>query len=164
MNNREIIQPFLEGLVPEIAKSQAEKGLTASGTSVRLLEVLMVNDNLGQLIDGSGSFYFQMHGRGPTGSATKGDKTLQEIIYDWLEFKKYGLTWDTDKERTSLSYAISHKIHAKGYSHDAPYTYKKNADSKVLTDVITQSRVDALANVFAEEQMILISSDILTLK
>lgn len=164
--DREVIEQFLKGLIPEIQASQEEKGLTASGASGRLLEVVMLSDSIGQLVDGSGSFVFQQYGRGATTSKTKGKKTLQQIIYDWLEFKKYGLNWSAttgeglrgvteDKKRISLSYAISKKIHKKG-----TYTKIENRNTNVLSDIINDSRLRPLIEVFAERNAAAVSSDI----
>ncbi len=162
MNQRDIIKEFLDGLIPDIQKSQTEKGKRASGASAASLRTIMQSDKLGQLIDGSGSFYFQVHGRRATSSsATKGKQTLKDIIYDWLQFKKYGLTWDTDKERKTLAFLISRKIHQKGYSGKAPYDYQEGYDSKLLSDIITEARLNTLTSKLADKFIVEYSSDII---
>jgi hypothetical protein len=39
---------------------------------------------------------------------------LEADIYKWLKYKKYGLQWETDKERQLLAGRIARKIERKG--------------------------------------------------
>ena len=60
---------------------------------------------------------------------------LFEAIYDWLQYKKYGIEYSDDKERKSIAYAITTKIAKEG-------SYKfRNVDkrTKVITKAINEN-------------------------
>lgn len=46
-------------------------------------------------------------GRGATKNKTGG---LYDAIYEWLSLKKYGISWENDKERKGIAFAITRKI------------------------------------------------------
>ena len=53
---------------------------------------------------------------------------LKESIYNWLQYRKYGLDWQTESQRKSLAFVITRKIAREG-------TYKfrnKSAQTNVV--------------------------------
>ena len=76
-------------------------------------------------------------GRGKTVSKTGG---LWQAIYDWLQYKKYGLTWTTDNERKSIAHAIVTNISKRG-------SYKFRNKSK-QTDIFESAIQSTLPTLF----------------
>lgn len=132
-----MIFDFVESLRPDIVKNQMDTGLRASGESALSLETRTVGESVIQLVDGSGAFKFQdAPGRGPSRGSATSDIPLWKRIYNWLAFRKYNLTYQDDKGRVRLSFAISNKIHRKGtYIH---ITGKKTG---VVSDLLTDNRM-----------------------
>lgn len=110
----DICKMFLESKREEIIRLQQERGVKASGLSAASL-VVSETERGAVLIDGAGYFEFQDFGRGA------GKPSPVQKIYDWLQYKKYGLTYENDKQRLSLAFAIS-RNHAKQGSR----FFKKN--------------------------------------
>lgn len=154
---RQLLLGFFDDLRQAIIKKQAEKGIRASGKSAEALRVdFDPATKTASLIDGSGYFRFEEYGRRPTGTgASAGTPTLQQAIYDWLEFRKYGLSYANDKERTSLSWAISKKIHAEG-----TLTYRLQQPTGVITEVINNEMLKPLVEALNREYAIAIKSDV----
>lgn len=152
-----ILQDYLDQMKQDIIALQSSLGLKASGKSANSLEV-NVSEKRGQLIDKSGSFEFQEYGRGLTKSTTSGTPTLREEIYDWLQYKKYGISYANDEERVSLSYAISKSIHSKG-----TYTFRMNKQTGVLSKVITEQSINSLKQALGEQYKGLVGTDIIRL-
>lgn len=148
----QLIREFLDTLRKEIIAAQKNKGLTASGKSAELLAV-EATDGYGELIDGSGSFVYQEYGRG----AGKQPPFLPVgVIYEWLKYSKYGLTYQDDKERKSLAFAISRKIAKQG-----TFTHRQKKQTGVLTDILTKERIDSFAKVFGDKYTTKALSDVL---
>jgi hypothetical protein len=141
----DIIKSFLESIREDLARSQDEKGLKASGKSMANTYVFMKSSKVGQIIDGLDVFKYQeTPGRGPTKNT--GDGKLVDIIYEWLQYKKYGLAWNTEKQRKSLAWAITNKIHKKG-----TYIHIKSKRTNVVTDAINNESIDAVGEEFADK-------------
>lgn len=145
----QIIAEFLEAIREDVIKAQADKGLLASGKSAESLRVES-GTGRGWLIDGSGSFEYQERGRGA------GKQPPIARIYEWLEFKKYGLAWATEAERKSLAFRIAKKIAARG-----TLTHIRKQPTGVLTDVITRAKIDALKKTLGEKYAPIVTSDII---
>ena len=128
--NRKAIENFLKRIREEVIRSQESKGIKASGRSAGLLRVES-NQLGGQLIDGSGTFYFQEYGR------KAGKAPPLSAIYAWLEYKKYGLTYSNFRERMSLAYRIRRKIAMVGTE-----PARTKTPTKVLTDVIKKEEIE----------------------
>ena len=155
MTTKEILQQFGEKIVEGIRKKQAEKGLTASGKSASGL-VSVSDETRLQVIDTTGSFEYQEFGRGATRPDAKtGSPTLRELIYDWLQFQKYNLHYKDDKERVSLSYAISSNIHKMG-----TYTKRSGTQTGVLSEVINSDLRDELMQTFKDHELVRIRTEI----
>lgn len=151
--DKEIIDQWFEETMKGVIESQTEKGLRASGESAKKLRVGFeeVGEFIarGQLIDGSGSFGVQEYGR----KGGKVPKRFAHIIYDWLAYKKYGITYKNTRERRAIAYQIAKKIALKG-----TYTHINNQQTNVLYDNINQTRVNSISETFAKKY----SSDLLT--
>ena len=60
---------------------------------------------------------------------------LDKAIYDWLAYKKYGLAWETEKQRKRLATSISDRIQALG-----SYKYRNaNAQTTTIADALGKS-------------------------
>lgn len=118
-----ILKEFIAERLADIIQTQKSLGLKASGESAASLEVEakeIVGGEIvrAELIDGSGSFYFQEKGRGPYTGGPKIVGGLWGRIYTWLRYKKYGLNWTDKKARIALAWAITKKIQKYGtYTH-----------------------------------------------
>lgn len=147
-----LLENFLRKKSKEIVSAQQAKGLRASGKSADELSVNITVDT-GQLIDGSGSFYFQEKGRGL-------GKVPYSKIYDWLQWKKYSLNWENDKDRNSLAFLIWRKISKYGTK-----THIDGAVTGAVTGVISEPLNDSDLREFisqlSEKKSIEIKSDII---
>lgn len=144
----DLLEKLLIDTANEIVAIQQAKGLKASGRSAEELNVNM-NEGVGQIVDPTGSFEYQERGRGPGGINVK-------AIYDWLQWKKYGINWDSEKERKQIAFAIANKIRKLG---------TKTHIDKVVTGVISQpindNTIQAFISTLAERKSIEIKSDII---
>jgi hypothetical protein len=131
---------FVDDLIPDIAASQQAKGLKASGASARSLRVENSGDKTVRLIDGSGSFRFQdSPGRGPTTRGASNIPLWKRIYDNWLPYKKHGFSYNSDKERKSLAFAIATVIHKKGN-----FIHRTNQQTNVVSEVVNSSRTALL--------------------
>ncbi|HON64357.1 MAG TPA: hypothetical protein PK840_05690 [Bacilli bacterium] len=126
-----------EEIVSVIQEKQKSKKLIASGESAKSLRTVVFNVQGGELIrgqvqDGSRSFEYQERGRGP-------GKVPFGRIYAWLEWRKYGLDFSTEKEKKSLAWKIVNKIKSEG-----TYTNIKGIRTGVLSEVVTKENLDSL--------------------
>lgn len=137
-----MVTDFLELKIQEIISNIDSTGQTASGDTARSIEVVKVGSNEWLLV-GRAFIDSLERGRGPTGSGSgSGQSTLQEKIYDWLPFAdKYGITYDDDGERVSLSWAISKKIHKEGTK-----LYKEGKATGVLENVLNSKNFAIFVN------------------
>lgn len=96
----------------------------------------------------------QDKGRGPNVRNSGG---LYLAIFDWLQYKKYGLKWSSPEERQNLAFAITRKIAKSGSfkfrNKGAQTDIYRNAVNKTFPalkeSIITASKVQAL-NLFKE--------------
>jgi len=156
-SDKDILLQFIAKLREELIANQKAKGIYASGASASELRA-EVNDievgTAGQLIDGAGYFQQQEFGRGPS-KKSGGGQTLQERIYDWLEFKKYSINYKDDAQRKSISYAIATKIHREG-----TLTHRLGKQTGVLSEVLTADKIDFLKTLIASKYAAQVSSDV----
>ena len=151
--DQEIAEQFLNNIRADIITRHISLGQKASGETISRLRT--VPTSLGGILFGPEHIFALERGRGPTRGGGSG-KTLQQRIFDWLAFGKYGLTFGNTKERTSLSWAISKKIHKKGTD-----LFIRGGGSGLLTDIVTSQRLDALTGAFAENKATQFKSEIL---
>ena len=130
LDNKDIFKEFDKKLKEAIRKNYDSSGVKASGEAGRSLNSEIQPSNY--KLFGVGYWGAIDKGRGPNKSNTGG---LRKGIYDWLQYKKYGLNWSNEKERTSLSFAISRSIAKKG-----SYKFRKtDKRTKILIDSIKDS-------------------------
>lgn len=139
--SKEIIKQFLDILQKDIIDRHIAIGQIASGETASRLH--------NEAFEGRGVMFGPLYisslvtGRGATRGGGSGTETLQQRIYNWLRFKKYGISYQDDKERTSISWAISKVIHKRG-----TLLHRENRDTRLIRDILTQSRLQAFAKVF----------------
>lgn len=150
-NNFYIVE-FLRTVRDGLEKSQKAKGLRASGASIASVRVVTPSDNVGQIIDPLDVFKYQdTPGRAKTTGG--GDGSLKRIIYDWLLYKKYGFNWTTDKQRKTMAYFITRKIHAKG-----TYIHITKKITNLLPDAINKQKLSELSQILAKKYGTIIGS------
>lgn len=148
LEDYQLIAQFINESRLSLVESQSSKGLRASGKSANSLQVT-IGENFGQLIDTTGSFYYQEFGR------KAGKYPPFKVIYDWVALKKYGIQYNTEKKHLSITYAIMHNMKLKG-----TYT-AQHGQTNVLTDVINRERINALKGAFAKKYSSQIKSDVI---
>ena len=155
MTDQELAEQFLNNIRADIITRHISLGQKASGETISKLRV--TSTVLGGILFGPGHITALDRGRGPTraGAGGGGGQTLQQRIFIWLGFGKYGLTFADDKKRTSLSWAISTKIHKEGNE------IFKQGGSGLLTNIVTSQRLDAFTGAFADNKVIQFKTEIL---
>lgn len=152
--DQEIAEQFLNNIRADIITKHISLGQKASGETISRLRT--VATSLGGILFGPQHIFALDRGRGPTrGGGGGGGQTLQQRIFDWLQFGKYGLTFSDTKERTSLSWAISKKIHKKGTQLFG------TGGSGLLADIVTSQRLDALTGAFADNKATQFKTEVL---
>ena len=130
MASKKAFQVFDKRLQSEIRTGLRASGVVASGKSSRELRSEIGNTKYKLF----GVDYYQEidKGRGPNRTNSGG---LRAGIYEWLQYKKYGFNWKDDKERASLSFAISRSIAKKGsFKHR-----NKGRQTKIFNTAIEKS-------------------------
>lgn len=154
MTDQEIAEQFLNSIRNEIIDRHINLGQQASGETISRLKVTATA--VGGVLTGPLHIGALDRGRGPTrGGGGGGGQTLQQRIFDWLQFAKFGISFSDNKERTSISFAIATKIHKEGNE------IFKQGGSGLLTNLVTAQRLDALTGAFARNKAILFRSEIL---
>ena len=144
----ELLEDLLLKASEEIRTLQASKGLLASGKSAKELNVHM-ESSLGQIVDPAGSFEYQERGRGP-------GRVNYKAIYDWLQWKKYGMNWNSERERKSLAFLIARKIAKFGTS-----THIKGQATGVISEPINAIALQEFITTLTNKKAIEITSDML---
>ena len=152
--DQEIAEQFLDSVRSDIIANHIRLGQKATGSTIESLKITA--NPLGGSLVGAQHIFALDRGRGPTrGGGSGGGQTLQQRIFDWLSFSKYGLTYADTKERTSLSWAIATIIHKRG-----THIFRQGG-SGLLADIVTAKRLDALTGAFARNKRIQFTSEIL---
>lgn len=86
----------------DIKRNIDRKDVSASGNLSRSLRILS-RRNSAKLFAASYYDYVE-YGVGPTGNFK-----AYPFVYEWLQYQKYGLRWQTESERRSLAYLITRK-------------------------------------------------------
>lgn len=144
----ELLEDLLLKSAEEIRTLQISKGLYASGKSAAELDVNIVN-TIGQIVDPAGSLEYQERGRGPGGVNYK-------AIYDWLQWKKYGMNWESERERKTLAFLIARKIARYGTS-----THIKGSPTGVISEPINAIALQEFITTLTNKKAIEITSDML---
>lgn len=153
LTNKEIFQRFDKRLKEAIRKNYNQSGVKASGQAGRdLFETI---GDTKYILTGVGYWGAIDKGRSPNRSNSGG---LRQAIYEWLSFKKYGFNWKSERERTSLSFAISRSIAKKG-SYKFRNTGKRTT---IIADAIKESMpiLSKLVLDSQREQVIINTKDI----
>ncbi len=153
LTDEQIAEQFLESVKSDIVANHIRLGQRASGSTIESLKVR--TNPVGGVLVGAEHIFALDSGRGPTRGGRGEGQTLQQRVFDWLAFSKYGLTYADNKERTSLSWAIATVIHKRGNQ------IFRQGGSGLLTDLVTASRLDALTGAFARNKRTQFTSEIL---
>lgn len=157
-----ILSQFLEQLASEM-KAKLPK---ATGKTAEQIEVNVVETGDGLLtkihgeLTGPSYIYNLEYGRGPTKNTTASSPTLQQAILAWIQSKGFNFplapkySWSKKiKDAQALSWAIAIKIHKEGMKAPAP---------GIITDVITDSRVESFTEIFSSRASRILLSQIIT--
>lgn len=126
--SKEVFEKIDKLLKDNIRKGLKDDGINASGNLSKSLRS-EISEQL-YILYAANYAQFADIGRGKTRQRTG---NAFQAIYDWLQYKKYGLTWSNNKERTSLAIAIMRK-HAKdgSYKFRNPTKQTKVFESAVI--------------------------------
>jgi hypothetical protein len=141
LEERVLLKEFIEKRAEIIIATQSSKGIRASGASADMLRENL-EDNIVQLIDGSGYFEFQEFGR-RAGKAPPFQK-----LYEWLAFQKYGKSWTNDKQRRGIAWALQRKIRDKG-----THTHITGRPTGVLTESLNEQALRELMNALTKAKV-----------
>ena len=148
--NKDIFIEFDKRLKAALTENYNNSGVRASGNAINSLAE-EVNENT-YILKGAGYWGAIDKGRGPNRTNTGG---LRQGIYEWLKYKKYGFNWSTEKQRKSMSFAISKSIAKKG-----SYKFKKpDKRTKIIIDSIKES-LPILNKLIVEKETITFTVDI----
>lgn len=153
VTDKEIAEQFLGSVKSEIVMRHLRLGQKATGQTIESLRVRATD--VGGVLVGAAHIFALDRGRGPTRGGSGSGKSLQQRIYDWLGFSKYGLSYTDDKERISLSWAISKVIHKRGTQ------IFRQGGSGLLANLVTAARLKALTGAFGEKKRLQFTSEIL---
>ena len=115
-NDAQILREFLTRYTDRVKKDQKAKGIYASGESAKSLREKVERGegtDIRGVVTGRGYFAQQERGRGPTGNSSPSRPNLRQRIFEWLKVKSWS-RGKSERERESLSYAITRKIHKRG--------------------------------------------------
>lgn len=139
---REAILQFLLQIEKEIIQNTIQAGQVATGKTIQSFEVA-VTDERGVLLAAPYVMVLE-DGRGPTRRSGKGPgTTLQQKIEEWMKAK--GIV-PKDISQSSLAYIIARKIHNEGTR-----LYRRGGKSGVISNVITEQRIDSFMVVYADK-------------
>jgi hypothetical protein len=148
---REILEQFVNGIVPELKK--------ASGSSFGATIESDVTDS-GFDIYGSPFISVLIDGRRPTSSSPKTTGiSLRQRILIWIEQKSITARPNSNGKNItseSLSWAITKSIHKKG-----TLLFRRGGGNNIFDTIITNDRLDALTNVLGDNYALEVESTVL---
>lgn len=148
LTDREILSQFLETIRTDVIFNAHTQKRTASGNAERSLRIES-DDTRGELIDGSGYIQWGWEdGRGPGGMPPV------SRIEQWIRDKGISITGNISIH--SLAFLIARKIKERG-----TVLYQLGGQSGVLSNAITQGRVDNLKETFGTQYLSEVTSEIL---
>ena len=147
--DKNLVIHFLEDVRDAIKELQVSKGIKASGKSAEMLAIREDGKTF-QLIDVAG--YFEQQERGK-----KKGVTPVQVIYEWLGLKKYGIQYETNKERERIAYAIvaNHKKYGS-------FIYRSKRVTGVLSEAINNEMIDRFIDNFFDSKATEILSDVVS--
>ena len=107
--SKQIFQSIDKKLKADIRKGFQEKNINASGNASRSLRSEITDKKY--TLFGVDYIDAAEVGRGRNRSSTGG---LFQGVYQWLQYKKYGIRYSDDKERRSIAFAIMKTIAESG--------------------------------------------------
>jgi len=147
-SDRVLLEELTDDLADNIIALQISKGLKASGESADKLR-REVKESIAQIIDATGSFEFQEFGR------AEGKPPPFKRIFDWLAFQKYGIKYESEKQRTGIAWAITKKIAKKG-----TFTHITGKNTGVLVEALNRQRINEFMEQLSIHKKTEISTDI----
>lgn len=152
---REILDQFVSGIVPELKQ--------VAGNSFGATIDANVTDS-GFEIYGSPYISVLVDGRGPTSKSPKiGSVSLRDRILIWIDQKSIAARPDENGKTISsesLSWAITKSIHKKG-TLLFQRSSKGEGGNNIFDTIITNDRLDALANVIGDNYRLEVEETIL---
>ncbi|NQZ65435.1 hypothetical protein [Crocosphaera sp.] len=107
--SKQIFKDIDSKLKSDIRKGFTQNNINASGNASKSLRSEITNTKY--TLFGASYIEESEKGRGRNQSNTGG---LFQGIYQWLQFKKYGITYSDDKEKRSIAFAIMKKTAKSG--------------------------------------------------
>jgi len=110
MTIKEVLTAFDKRIKAEIVSGLDAKGITASGATARSLRGQIQKERY--TLFGREFFLSVDFGRGPYRGGPPSE--MWATLYEWVGYKKYGITYGNDKERKSITWAIYNKMQRDG--------------------------------------------------
>lgn len=133
------IEAFADAAIKQIQDNIRNKPVyngkpaNASGKTANSLSKEWQGDTL--VISGIGHIFALEFGRKPTSGGGSGGETLRERIRTWIDDKGIGAAMN-DKQKNSLSWAISTNIHRKG-----TLLYQSGKQSGSLSEAVNEEKI-----------------------
>lgn len=162
MTGQETILQFLEEIKTEIIQNHIKAGQDVTGNAIRSYEI--ITEEFGGKLLAAPYVFALDKGRGPSKKSGSGDQSLQSSILEWMKAKginavpysrKDGSLQDQDKADKGLSFAIANNIHENGT------LAFRNGGTGVISNVITERRLQIFADVFAGKYLATMQSEVL---
>lgn len=149
LTDKQILDQFFTTLRDDVILNAHTQKRTASGNAERSLRI-ETGEEEGKLIDGSGYIIWGWEqGRGPGGMPPV------NRIEQWIRDKGIAIVGNISIH--SLAFLIARKIKERG-----TVLYQLGGNSGVLSNAITQQRVESLTETFGTKYLNEVSSEILT--
>lgn len=152
MNLKEAFREWNKAFNKEVLRQPAYKQAKASGNFERFLlssQSLVIK---GKSFVKLGTEYTREIDRG----RMAGKLPPVQNLYDWLGYKKYGLTYETDAERWSLAWAI-----AKTMAKQGGYKFR-NVDKRTeIIDKALQATLPSLQSRLEREYRVFYESEVI---
>ena len=154
--NKDVFLGFNESLNNAILTNPDFKKVNASGNMKRsILDITNVVATDKSFIKYVAGYYEPIDkGRGRNRSNTGG---LWQAIYEWLEFKKYNLNWNDEKERRSIAHAIVRNMAKKG-----SYKFRNTSAQTNIFESAIQATLPSLVKDLVTQKELSVRSNVVT--
>lgn len=151
--SKQILQEEFDSLRQDLIIAYEAKGMRASGNFPESLDII-IGDSFAELW---GDEYAEQleYGRGVTKSSGSGDNTLVEDIEQWILDKGVFTAALEEIKLSSLAFLIARKIHNEGWNR------AQHGGVGLISEVITEKRLQLIIDRFGESELIKFSSDII---
>lgn len=144
-----------EQLKADLIQAYDNKGMRASGRWADALEVVQ-SENKVTLFGLDYSRQLE-EGRKPT--TNSGNGALYDAILQWIDDKNISAKLNNEITKTQLAFLITRKIHREGWDR------KGFGGVELISEVVTEERINSIIEKYGQEQTLIFTSDILnTLK